>query len=128
MLPLPNNFVQVEKKFSAQNDKSFEREQLIVEDEIDLKKRQLSRVHRGRDNILASIAALRQTLDDSPRRFANIERKKMQIEEEWQRSVHKLSTVENVVQLQHVQREVRAEIRWRSTTSQSQFFTIFVPQ
>jgi len=101
----------VEKRFSLQNDSSLSREEKLVTEEIALKEQQLSRVRRGRDNVHASINALRATLDDTPRRMAILENKKMLIEEEWQRAIHRLSTVENVVQLQHIQRDVQAEIR-----------------
>eukprot|EP00750_Incisomonas_marina_P003873 INCI13421.2.p1 GENE.INCI13421.2~~INCI13421.2.p1 ORF type:complete len:965 (-),score=224.34 INCI13421.2:3147-5672(-) len=102
--------LQVEQRFSAQNEQSLLRERDFLAEETRLKSRQLSRVHRGRDVVQASITALKETLDRTLPRIAALENKKMAVEEEWQRAIHRLSKVENVVQLQHVQREVRTEI------------------
>lgn len=69
-------------------------------------------MHRGRDVVQASIVALKDTLDGTLPRIAALENKKMAVEEEWQRAIHRLAKVENVVQLQHVQRDVRREIAY----------------
>lgn len=88
------------------------RERDFLAEETRLKTRQLSRVHRGRDVVQASIVALKDTLDGTLPRIAALENKKMAVEEEWQRAIHRLAKVENVVQLQHVQRDVRREIAY----------------